>query len=167
MSRLPLTSILTALLLSGCAIAQPAKPDNDHAAHHGPGNAPAAAAQPSRGADAYDQQMKAMQEMHQKMQAAKTPAERSRLMDEHMKLMQSGMAMMGQMRGAGPGMGMRRPDAQAGSGQPGAPSAGPMPGMMGMGADMGSMHMHMERRMAMMERMMQMMVDREAAMPRQ
>jgi hypothetical protein len=37
--------------------------------------------------------------------------------------------------------------------------------MQGMPAMMG-MHMQMERRMAMMEQMMQMMVDREAAMPR-
>ena len=71
--------------------------------------------------------MKAMEEMHQKMQSAKTPAEREALMDEHRKLMHSGMGMMGQMRGTGG-----------------------MPGMMGM---------HMERRMAMMEQMMRMMVD--------
>jgi hypothetical protein len=41
--------------------------------------------------------MKAMQEMHQKMQGAKTPAERAALMDEHMKTMRSGMGMMRQM----------------------------------------------------------------------
>ena len=47
-----------------------------------------------------------MQDMHQKMQAAKSPAERAKLMDEHMKLMQSGMAMMGRMHGGKGGMGM-------------------------------------------------------------
>jgi hypothetical protein len=39
-------------------------------------------------------QMKRMQEMHQKMMAAKTPEERQALMAEHMKAMQGGMSMM-------------------------------------------------------------------------
>jgi hypothetical protein len=142
MSIRPLTSMLTALLISGCAIAQPAKPDEDHSAHHPPGGAPAAAsAQPAQaGAPStpgYEQQMKAMQEMRLKLQAAKTPAERAALMNKHMKLMQAGMSMMGGMDG--------------------------MDGMDGMG--MMNMHTQMERRTAMMEQIMQMMVDREAARP--
>jgi hypothetical protein len=47
-----------------------------------------------------------MQEMHEKMMAARTPAERQALMADHMKAMQDGMAMMGQMKppaGKGPG----------------------------------------------------------------
>jgi len=48
------------------------------------------------------------------MQAAKTPAERSALMDEHMKLMQSGMAMMGAGNSGGHGYG---DDAARGAGQ--------------------------------------------------
>ena len=43
----------------------------------------------------YDQQMKTMQDMHQKMVAAKTPEERAALMKDHMRTMQDGMAMMG------------------------------------------------------------------------
>jgi hypothetical protein len=85
-----------------------------------------------------DAMMKSMQEMHDKMMAAKTPEERQALMNEHMKTMQEGMAMMGQMRGGkgamGPGAGME----------------------MGMGHDV------MSKRMDMMEMMMQMMMDREA-----
>ena len=46
-------------------------------------------------------QMKAMQQMHDQMMAAKTPEERNALMAEHMKLMQSGMNMMGGMGGMG------------------------------------------------------------------
>ena len=143
--------LLTTLFVAGCAIAQSPKPADEHAGHH-PGDAqsggvatqsaPAATTTPAP--DAFDRQMKAMQEMHKKMQAAKTPAERAALMDEHMKLMQSGMAMMGIGHSAGGmGMGMMQPGAQA------------KPGM----------HAQMERRMAMMEHMMQMMVDRQAAMP--
>ena len=81
-----------------------------------------------------DMQMKSMQEMHEKMMAAKTPEERQTLMAEHMKAMQGGMAMMGQMK---------MPDAK-GSGKSMSPE------MMG-------------KRMDMMEMMMQMMMDREAA----
>lgn len=158
--------LLTTLFVAGCAIAQSPKPTDEHAGHH-PGDAqsggvavqsaPAATTPPTP--DAFDRQMKAMQEMHKKMQAAKTPAERAALMDEHMKLMQSGMAMMGMGHSAGGmGMGMMQPGAQA---KPGMPAAS---GSQGMGGMMG-MHAQMERRMAMMEHMMQMMVDRQAAMP--
>ena len=103
--------------------------------------------------------MKAMQEMHKKMQAAKTPAERSALMDEHMKLMQSGMAMMSAGNSGDIVMGRMRQGAQA---KPAAPAAF---GNSGMGGGMMGMHAQMERRMTMMEQMMQMMVDRQAAMP--
>ena len=154
--------LLTTLFVAGCAVAQSPKPEDEHAGHH-PGeaqsggittqSAPAAAA--ASAPDAFDRQMKAMQEMHKKMQAAKTPAERSALMDEHMKLMQSGMAMMGTGNSGGMGMGMMQQGAQA---KPAAPAASGTSGMMGM-------HAQMERRMAMMEQMMQMMVDRQAAMP--
>lgn len=158
--------LLTTLFVAGCAIAQSPKPADEHAGHH-PGDAqsggvttqsaPAATTQPTP--DAFDRQMKAMQEMHKKMQAAKTPPERSALMDEHMKLMQSGMAMMGAGNSGGMGMGMMQQGAQA---KPAAPAAS---GNSGMGGGMMGMHAQMERRMAMMEQMMQMMVDRQAAMP--
>ncbi len=81
----------------------------------------------------YADQMKAMQAMHDKMVAAKTPEERNALMAEQMKLMQSGMGMMGRM---GPG---------AMAGKP-----GDMAGRQGM----------LEQRMDMMQSMMQMMMDR-------
>jgi hypothetical protein len=44
-------------------------------------------------------QMKATQDMRDKMMNAKTPAERSALMAEHRKTMQDGMQLMGDMRG--------------------------------------------------------------------
>jgi hypothetical protein len=160
-------STLAALTASGFALAQATKADQDHSAHHPPSSPPAAAAPAPKKPttpDAFDKQMKTMQDMHQRMQSARTPAERAALMDEHMKLMQSGMAMMGQMQGKGGtssqgGMGMMPPQNAASGAKPGAP------GVQGMGGRMG-MHQQMERRMTMMEQMMQMMVDREAAMPR-
>jgi len=80
-----------------------------------------------------DAQIKSMQEMHEKMVAAKTPEERQALMADHMKVMQDGMAVMGGMHG---------PDGRAG---------------MPMNAD------ETGKRLDMMEMMMQMMLDREAA----
>ncbi len=145
-----ITGLMTALVVSGCAVTQPPKAEEDYSAHHPAGSAPATAtiqaapmptSMPNPSPDALNRQLQAMEAMHQKMQAAQTPTERAALMSEHMKLMQSGMAMMGQMRGTAPA------------------AAGGMPGMGGMG-DMMGMHMQMERRMTMMEQMMQMMVDR-------
>jgi len=83
-------------------------------------------------------QMNAMQAMHNKMMAAKTPEERNTLMSEHMKLMKSGMGMMGRM---GPGAMAGKPD------------------------DMAARQGLMEQRMDMMQSMMQMMMDRTAPAP--
>ncbi len=87
----------------------------------------------------YTEQMKAMQEMHDKMLAAKTPEERNALMAEQMKLMHNGMSMMGGMGGGG----MMR-------GKPG---------------DMAARQGMMEQRMDMMQSMMQMMMDRMQSVP--
>lgn len=92
-------------------------------------------------------QMKTMQGMHEKMMNAKTPEERSKLMAEHMKAMQDGMAMMGGMSSAGMG------DMK---GMQGAP---------GMSGDMGARQQMMEKRMEMMQTMMKMMMDRMPAVP--
>ena len=94
-----------------------------------------------------DAQMKTMQGMHEKMMNAKTPEERSKMMAEHMKAMQDGMAMMGGMSGAGMGdmKGMQE-----------------MPNMSG---DIGARQQMMEKRMEMMQTMMKMMMDRMPAAP--
>ena len=89
-----------------------------------------------------DAQMKKMREMHEKMAAAKGPEERNKLMAEHMKTMQDGMEMMGGMAGMGD-----------------------MKGMPGLSGDMPAHHQMMDKRMAMMESMMQMMMDRMPAAP--
>jgi len=127
-----------AAALSTSALAQSDK--EEHAAHHPEGaSAPAAKATPKAATEApaqMDMQMKSMQEMHEKMMAAKTPEERQALMTEHMKSMQGGMAMMSQMKA---------PDAKGGS-------KFMSPEMMG-------------KRMDMTEMMMQMMMDREGMKP--
>ena len=88
-----------------------------------------------------DTQTKTMQAMHEKMMAAKTPEARNAMMAEHMKSMQDGMKMMEGM--ASPGM----------------------KGMSGMSGEMGAHHAMMEKRMAMMQTMMKMMMDRMAVAP--
>ena len=97
-------------------------------------------------ARSFDQQMQSMQEMHRKMQAARTPKERAALREEHMKAMQGGMAMMERMKGSMP--------------MPMQDSKGAMPG-----GKMPAEHDAMMRRMDMMQMMMQMMMDREALKP--
>ena len=134
-----LLSAVALVLLAGCSSLPGSAPKeaDEHAAHHPAGTvaAPAPAG--------YDQQLKVMHEMHQKMAAAKAPEERAALMKDHMKTMQDGMGMMGQMHG-GMTDGMR---GESGN------------GAMPMDPEM------MKRRMDMMEMMMQMMMDREGVKP--
>ena len=167
---------LATAIISGAAFAQTSKAEEDHSAHHPAGSVSAASASaPSAmpSPEAFNEQMRAMQDMHQKMHAAKTPAERAKLMEDHMRIMQSGMAMMSKMRGGlsgtggmsgmsgstSGGMGEMSPSAQGSTGQSQAGSNSGMGSMM-------NIHMQMERRMAMMEHMMQMMIDRDAGVTR-
>ena len=113
-----------------------------HKGHHPAASVPAATAKsmPDKTTPEMAQmanQMKAMQEMHNKMMTAKTPEERNALMADHMKSMQDGMGMMKGMGGMG---------AMSG------PKASP--------ADMAQRQAQMEQRMDMMQTMMEMMADR-------
>jgi hypothetical protein len=101
--------------------------------------------------------MKAMQDMHQKMVNASTPAERQALMADHLKAMQGGMAMMKEMHtmhGAGGMGGMDTMGSPGGA----APMAG-MGGRKGMPTDMAKRHQMMADHMAVMQMMMDMMAE--------
>lgn len=147
-----LAALSVAALLGACA-------------NPGPMNAasPAASTPPmAMGASgsmaAPDARMKAMQEMHQKMMNASTPADRQALMADHMKAMQGGMAMMKEMHTMHSAGGMGGMGMMGSSG-----SAAPMAGMgdaKGMPADMAKRHQMMADHMAMMQMMMDMMADR-------
>ena len=133
------------LALSIAAVGAPtwAAQDEQHQAHHpaGAASAPAPKATPGKARPEMarmDSQMKAMREMHDKMMGAKTPEDRSALMADHMKTMQDGMSMMGEM------------------------SAGGMGSMKG---DMAGRHQMMEKHMEMMQATMQMMMDRLPTAP--
>ena len=125
-------------IFAGAAPSWAAQHDQ-HKAHHPAGSASAAASKsmPAKTMPEMARManhMKAMQEMHDKMMAAKTPEERNALMAEHMKTMQDGMGMM---KGMGGTAGPKSPPT-----------------------NMTERQTMMEQRMDMMQTMMEMMVDR-------
>lgn len=84
------------------AVAKTRTPEQDHAQRQSTDNppvvvAPSLEAETALSSEDIRKQIKAMEEMHKKMQAAQTPAERMKLMESHRKLMQKNMAMMEQM----------------------------------------------------------------------
>ncbi len=151
--------ILVALSVAALATAC-ASPGATNAAPPSAGMAPMAMGAAGMTA-APDPRMKAMQEMHQKMMSASTPAERQALMADHMQAMQGGMTMMKEMHALHSAGGM------GGMGMMGSPGgAAPMAGMdhgKGMPADLAKRHQMMADHMAMMQMMVDMMADR---MPR-
>ena len=162
------TALCTLALTSTLAFAQTHPQDQVVQQSGGPASPPPTAAPAASAAttDNFSRQMQMMEDMHKRMQAAKTPAEKQALLAEHTKLMQSGMEMMSHMR-QGSGMGMMGAMGGApGTGMQGNPPGQPNSAAMGGMSGMMEMHGAMERRMAMMEQMMQMMVDREVAAPR-
>lgn len=97
-----------------------------------------------------DDQMKVMQEIHQKMMNAKSPEERQAIMIESMKAMEGGMSMIrdAEMMNMPMKEGMAMKDGM------------PMNNGMQMKEGMHLQHQMMQKRMDMMTSMMQMMMDR-------
>jgi len=131
-----------ALVLFAAGAPSWAAQHNEHKAHHPAGAAPAATSRSVPGKTTPEMaqmanQRKAMQAMHDKMMAAKTPEERNALMAEHMKTMQEGMSMMKGMGGMGGMAGAKSPPTS-----------------------MTERQAMMEQRMDMMQTMMEMMADR-------
>ena len=145
-----MTAIRALIALSVAALANAcASPGAINAAPASPGMSNMAAPAPMA---AMEPRMKAMQDMHQEMMGAKTPAERQALMADHMKTMQGGMAMMKEMHGGMQGMGASGGMAGMGDGK-------------GMPADMAKRHQMMTDHMATMQMMMDMMADRMPPAP--
>ena len=132
------TSLSLALTVAIACAQTWAATAGEHDAHHRAGAdfAPVAKSMPSKSKQAMariDAQLKSMQDIHNKVMAAKTPEERNALMAEHTKSMQDGIAMM----------------------------SGITPGdISGMPKDIASRQQVMEKHMELMQYMMQMMVDR-------
>ena len=138
---------LLALVALAALPAMAAAPMDAHAEHR------AAAAASSAEMSRFDDQVASMRALHARMSAAKTPEERAALMKDHMAAMHAGMAMMAQMPGGMEGMGAKGD----------MPAKGTKPAAMNGG--MPAAHEAMHHRMEMMEVMMQMMMDRQDAMP--
>ena len=144
---------LIGLCVAAAAMSALAQNADEHKDHHPAGTTSTAATakkSPAKSVNAdkmasMDKQMKDMQVMHEKMASAKTPEERQALMAEHMKMRQDSMGMMKQMGGMS-GM-------------------GGMQGGKGMSGNMADRQQMMEKRMDMMESMMQMMIDRTPSAP--
>jgi hypothetical protein len=97
-------------------------PEEDHSAHHPAGEATVSSPATTAGQPDMAAHMKAMQSLRERMAQARTPEERRALMDEHMKLMHEGMAMMSNMPRQG-GMGGMMGGMMGG--RMGAPNASP------------------------------------------
>ena len=136
-SSLSLALAISTLGASSWAAQHDQKDEPRPAGATAPAASPSAPGTTTPGMARMADQMKAMQEMHDKMMAAKTPDERNALMAGHMKTMQEGMGIMKGMGGMG-GM----------AGPKGPPTS------------MTERQTMMEQRMDMMQTMMEMMVDR-------
>jgi hypothetical protein len=138
-AALSLAALATACATPGATDAAPAA-GMSPGMSHGDTPMPMAAMEP---------RMNAMKDMHHKMMAAKSPAERQSMMADHMKAMQDGMAMMKEKHGSMQGMG-----GMAG-----------MDHSKGMPDGMAQRHQMMTEHMAMMQMMMDMMAQRMPASP--
>ena len=151
-------SLALALALSAIGAPAWAVGEAQHDTHHPAGTAGTAAksapGKSSPDMTRMDTQMKAMREMHDKMMAAKTPGERNALMAGHLKTMQESMRMMNATFPSG--MGGMQGDKMGGMKED-------MKG--GLKGGMAARHQMMEKRMDMMQSMMQMMSDRLPAEP--
>jgi hypothetical protein len=95
-NRNALPTVVCAMALAGVAPAlaiaeEPAEHDHTHVA--------ASSDTAMKSGDSASDMMQQMHEMHAKMVAARTPAERMALMHKQMELMQSGMTLMQGMKG--------------------------------------------------------------------
>jgi hypothetical protein len=97
-----------------------------------------------------NEHMKRMQALHDRMTTANSSEERQKVMDEQRKEMQGGMAMMTPMT--------------QGGGMMGGMGSGAM-GQKAKPADAGAQMQMMQKRMDMMQMMMQAMMDQQGVMP--
>ena len=163
MKRFALPIFLASLL--AVPVAQAAD-EEDHSAHHpDAGQQQAAPAQGDKAAgmnmEKMQEKMKKMQEQMEKIHAATDPAERRKLMKEHMQSMQEGMKMMGRMGGGMKGGDMMAKAKKDQDGPMMEDGGGDKGGMMG--GMMMKKHKKMEDRMDMMQMMMEQMIEHEKA----
>ena len=131
--------------------------EEDHSAHHpGAGQEQADPAADDKAAgmkmDKMQKKMKKMQDLMAKIQSTDDPKERQKLMEEHMESMRDGMKMMRGMGGKPKGE-----HPAEGGGEKDTDKGGMMGGMM------MKKHQMMEDRLDAMQKMMEQILEHEAA----
>lgn len=194
--------LLAATLLPVTAAAVEAAHDHSHGAAAGTNASPGAtgatapgttATTPSApatsattapaGNDRIDRQLQRMRELHERMAAAKSPAERQRLQADNRRLLQEAMELLRAQPAAHDMAMMHHGDAGTSPGaapqaMPGDPAAGPGAAMGGAGPAEGrkrmgampmqqchDMHAAQARHMELMHAVLQALVDQQAAAP--
>ena len=141
------TSILVAAIIAG-ALAAPIASAQDKHVHP----KQAASMEADKHMSQMQEKMKAMQQQMEKLQATTDPQERQKLMQEHMQAMQENMKAMHSMGGPMM-MAAGKPGAMAKDGH-----------KHKAGGDMMQHHAMMEKRMDMMQMMMEQMMQHDSAM---
>ena len=142
------TSILISAVIA-CALSAPIASAQDKHAH----DKPAMAMDKDKHMSEMQEKMKAMQAQMDTIRTVTDPAVRQRLMQEHMQAMQENMKAM---------HGMGSPMMKSGGDHAGMKMDGKKDGMKG--GDMMKHHAMMEKRMDMMQMMMEQMMQRDHAM---
>jgi hypothetical protein len=132
----------TVILLGGTASVQAV-----NAATDAPASQSSCCSDPAALKGHMDAHMKRMQDLHAQLQSASTPEDRKRLMDEQRREMDTGMTMMQGMSASGSMMGAAHPEIK---------------GRTGNAADQKTQLLMLERRLDMMQAMMQTLLDQQA-----
>lgn len=165
-------SLFLAVLFGATALAASAQTAAEHTEHHSDGTPvelnESVPRTPEQQMNAMDRQIQSMREISRKLADARTPQARQALMAEHQNAMRESMRLVGQIQRMSPsGMGMMGGGMMGGAAMPGvavtsspessyAPASGMGAPMMG---QMMQRHAMMEKRMAMMETMIQMLME--------
>ena len=141
------TSILLAAIIAG-ALSAPVVSAQDKHMH----TKPAMSMDTDNHMSQMQEKMKAMQQQMDKLQTTTDPQERQKLIEEHMQAMQEGMKTMREIRGR----------MMMGSGQPGGMAKDGHKHKAG--GNMAQHYAMMEKRMDMMQMMMEQMMQHDSAM---
>jgi hypothetical protein len=160
------------LLIAFLFVFPTASAQDEHAEHHPQAEVPAGQDQELRGAASLEAGMKRLEALMAEIRSSQSAAQRSRLLAEHLAALQNQMQLIRSQRGAKMAM-MKGGDKQAAAGDdPHAGHGGSGDdvgdtkkggGMMGGKGGMMGMHKKMEGRVDMLERLIEQLIEREAA----
>jgi hypothetical protein len=159
------------LLIAFLFVFPTASAQDEHADHHPQAEMPAGQDQELRGAASLEAGMERLEALMAEIRSSQDPAQRSRLLTEHLAALQNQMQLIRSQRGAKMAM-MQGGDKQAAAGDDphaghggsdGGSDAKKGGGMMGGKGGMMGMHKKMEGRVDMLERLIEQMIEREAA----